>query len=217
MLDLKNSKLSDQDVIAQVLAGKKPLYEIIIRRYNPYLYKVGRSYNYNHQDTEDLMQDTFVDAFKNLSKFEGRSQFKTWIIRIMLNNCYRKKNRSRFKNEIPSEIHENSQPMFDQPANPASNEAHNNQLKGIIEEALSQIPEDYRMVFSLREINQLSTADTANLLDISASNVKVRLNRAKKKLREQIEKSYEPQELYDFHLIYCNAIVEKVMSRIQNF
>src|SRR5699024_9580273 len=180
-----------------------------------YLYKVGRSYNYNHQDTEDLMQDTFVDAFKNLSKFKGRSQFKTWIIRIMLNNCYRKKQKSSFKNEIASTIYDNSTPMFTAPSNQnTAKEVHSHELKHIIEKALSSIPHDYRMVFSLREMNGLSTAETAELMDISKSNVKVRLNRAKAKLRAQIEKSYHPRELYDFNLIYCDGIVENVMNRI---
>ena len=71
--------------------GETALYEIIIRRYNPYLYKTGRSYGYNHQDTEDLMQETFINAYTNLKKFENRSSFKTWVTRIMLNNCFQKK------------------------------------------------------------------------------------------------------------------------------
>ncbi len=212
--DFKHSKLNDQQVIDRVIAGDTSLYEIIIRRYNPYLYKVGRSYNYNHQDTEDLMQDTFVDAYKNLRKFEGRSQFKTWIIRIMLNNCYRKANRSRYKNEIPSEIYENAKPMYERTPNKTDELVHNHELKQVIEEALMQIPEDYRMVFALREINALSTAETADLLNISKTNVKVRLNRAKHKLKEQIVKKHKPQELFEFNLIYCDAIVENVMNRI---
>ena len=83
-------KFTEAEIIRRILDGEKAMYEIIVRRFNPYLYKIGRSYNYNHEDTQDLMQDTFVDAYKNLLQFEGRSNFKTWIIRIMMNNCYRK-------------------------------------------------------------------------------------------------------------------------------
>lgn len=215
-MELKNINLKDLEVIRRVIEGEKALYEIIIRRYNPYLYKVGRSYNFNHEDTQDLMQDTFVDAYKSLNKFEGRSQFKTWLIRIMLNNCYRKKNKSSFKNEIPSEIYDNSEPMFERTNNNTNKEVCRSELRHIIENALVEIPEEYRMVFSLREINELSTAQTADLLDISESNVKVRLNRAKAKLKMQIEKSYAPKELFDFHLIYCDAIVQNVMNKINN-
>src|SRR5699024_10030554 len=108
MIELEKEKLSEEEVIQRVVAGEKLLYEIIIRRYNPYLYKVGRSYNYNHEDTEDLMQDTFVMAYQNLANFEGRSLFKTWLIRIMLNNCYHRQRKMSYKNEFSAEIRENS-------------------------------------------------------------------------------------------------------------
>ena len=63
------NKLSEEEIIQRILAGEKPLYELIVKRFNPTLYKIGRSYNYNHQDTQDLMQDSFIDAFKNLKQF----------------------------------------------------------------------------------------------------------------------------------------------------
>src|ERR1051325_7407156 len=92
-------QLTEAAIIERILSGEKPLYEIIVRRFNSYLYKIGRSYNYNHEDTQDLMQDTYIDAFRNLPQFEKRSNFKTWLIRIMLNNCYHKKEKFSFKNE----------------------------------------------------------------------------------------------------------------------
>ena len=81
---------TDLEVVQKIVAGEVELFEIIIRRNNSFLYKTGRAYNYNHEDTQDLMQDTYIDAFTNLSKFENRSSFKTWIIKIMLNNCFKK-------------------------------------------------------------------------------------------------------------------------------
>ena len=84
-------KFTEDEIISRILRGEKAIYEIIVRRFNPYLYKIGRSYNYNHEDTQDLMQETFVDAYKHLLQMEGRSIFKTWIFRIMMSNCYRKK------------------------------------------------------------------------------------------------------------------------------
>ena len=105
-------KFTDADVISKVLNGEKAMYEIIVRRYNPYLYKIGRSYNYSHDDTQDLMQDTYIDAYKSLDKYEGRSNFKTWISRIMLNNCFRKKEKSSFKKEVMEEFNEHSTPLF---------------------------------------------------------------------------------------------------------
>ena len=96
MKDLKIfEQYSDIEIIQRVLDGDVGLFEILIRRNNAFIYKTGRSYNYNHEDTQDLMQDTFIDVYLNLSKFENRSSFKTWVIRIMLNNCFRKQTRNR--------------------------------------------------------------------------------------------------------------------------
>lgn len=206
---------SDLEIIQKINEGEVRLYEILIRRYNPFLYKIGRSYRYNHQDTEDLMQDAYVNAFFNLKKFENRSSFKTWFTRIMLNLCFQKKQKLSFKNEIiTDEIkNEKSDIMFHHSTN---NEkiTVNKELGHIIENAIHQIPEDYRIVFTLRELNGLSVAETAEALDISESNVKVRMNRAKGMLQKEIKKMYSADEIFEFNLIYCDAMVEKVMNRI---
>lgn len=207
-------KLRELEIIEKIRNGEKSLYEIIVRRMNPYLYKIGRSYNFNHEDTQDLMQDTFVDAYKNLQQFEGRSNFKTWIIRIMMNNCYRKKTKLSFQNEITENLNDNSTPMFTNYQSDTGKIIQNRELGRIIETALSKIPFNYRMVFSLREINGLNVKDTAGLLDISEANVKVRLNRCKALLRNEIEKNYAAENLFEFNLVYCDAIVENVMKKI---
>ncbi|HQE11892.1 MAG TPA: sigma-70 family RNA polymerase sigma factor [Flavipsychrobacter sp.] len=207
-------ELSEVVIIERILLGEKSLYEIIVRRLNPYLYKIGRSYSYNHDDTQDLMQDTFIDAYKSLSQFEGRANFKTWIIRIMINNCYRKKEKSSFKNERTLEIHEHAQPLYATMKQDTQHIVQNRELGHILEEALGQLAEDYRMVFSLREINGLSVAETASVLNITEENVKVRLHRAKSMLRKEVEKSYSPNELFEFHATYCNAMTTRVMSII---
>ena len=212
----KFEKYNELEIIERVLNGEKALYEIIVRRFNPYLYKVGRSYNYSHEDTQDLMQDTFVDAFKALSQFNEKSSFKTWIVRIMLNNCYRKNKKSSFTNEIMQEINDNDRPMFNNSENDVNKTILNRELGHIIETALATIPESYRLVFSLREINGMNVVETADLLDISESNVKVRLNRAKEMLRNKLEANYTSRELFDFNLIYCDTVVDNVMIRIKN-
>jgi RNA polymerase sigma-70 factor (ECF subfamily) len=207
-------KLAETEIIERILKGEKSLYELIVRRFNPYLYKIGRSYNYNHEDTQDLMQETFIDAYKSLLQFEGRANFKTWIIRIMMNNCYRKREKSSFKNEIMQDANEHSTPLFTDKNNDTDKIIQNRELGNIIEKALVQIPLDYRMVFSLREINGLNVSETAEMLNISETNVKVRLNRAKTMLRSEIENSYSVNELFEFNLIYCNAMVENIMKII---
>jgi len=207
-------KFRETEIIERILKGEKSLYELIVRRFNPYLYKIGRSYNYNHEDTQDLMQETFIDAYKSLSQFEGRASFKTWIIRIMMNNCYRKREKSSFKNEIMQDVNDHSIPMFTNRNNETDNVVQSRELKHIIEDALIRIPLDYRMVFSLREINGLNVSETAAMMNITEANVKVRLNRAKTMLRAEIENAYSATELFEFNLIYCDAMVENVMNKI---
>ena len=212
-----NSQLSDAELIKKILAGETALFELLIRRTNPFLYKTGRAYGYNHEDTEDLMQETFINAYMSLSKFESRSSFKTWIIKIMLNNCYRKRQKFSFKNEKPGSniINEKSAPMYSDDQTLNKNIA-NRELNSVIENSLSKVPEDYRMVFSMREINGLNVAETAELLNISPANVKVRLNRAKSMLRKEIEKTYSAEDIFEFHAVYCDAMVKKVMEEILN-
>ncbi len=207
---------SDTEIIQKVVEGETKLYELLIKRYNPYLYKIGKSQNYNHEDTQDLMQDTYVDAFMNLSKFEGRSSFKTWLIKLMLNNCFRKRQKWSFKNIVNAEINEQSTPVFFNDQRLDTNiTVMNRELNSVIETALMQIPMDYRMVFTLREVNGLNVKETAEALKISESNVKVRLNRAKVTLRENVEKSYSAEDIFEFNLIYCDKMVERVMDTIK--
>lgn len=210
-----SEQYSDTDVIRKVLSGETALYEIIIRRYNPYLHKTGMAYGFNHEDTQDLMQESFVNAYLNLSKFEGRSSFKTWLITIMLRNCIRKKQKFSYKNELASLIDENSLPMFSTNRNNDVNkEITNRELNLAIEKSLLNIPEIYRMAFVLREVNGMSTLETSESLGISEANVKVRLNRAKILLRKELEKSYTAEDIFDFNLIYCDKMVNRVMTEI---
>jgi RNA polymerase sigma-70 factor (ECF subfamily) len=93
-------QLPESEIIAEVINGNIPAFEVLVRRYSSYLYRIGRSYNYNHQDTEDLMQETFIDAYKNLKKLREGKYFKTWLIRIMINECYRAKHKDASRKEF---------------------------------------------------------------------------------------------------------------------
>jgi RNA polymerase sigma factor (sigma-70 family) len=211
------AQYGDIEIIQKILEGEFALFEILIRRNNPFLYKTGRSYNYNHEDTQDLMQDTLIDAYSNLIKFENRSSFKTWLIKIMLNNCFKKQQKFSFKNEIANNISDKSLPMFHSQRNTDTGKTvTNRELNAVIENALQQVPLNYRMVFSLREMNGLNVAETAEALSISEVNVKVRLNRAKTMLRKEIEKTYSAEDIFEFNLIYCDAITNNVMKKLRS-
>src|SRR6185437_8215874 len=202
--------LPDADIIKEIISGKVALYEILIRRSNPFLYRAGRAYGYNHEDVQDLMQDSFINAYTNLSKFKNRSAFKTWVTRIMINNCYAKKQKFSYKNEMATEkvINEKSTPMFSSQSSKNTDKSIlNKELSQVIEQAIEKIPLDYRMVFSLREINGMNVAETAEALDISLANVKERL-------RKEIEKMYSPADIYEFNLVYCDLMVSRVMNEL---
>lgn len=214
-MEAQFEEYSDQEIIQKIDNGDVRLFEILIRRYDPLLYKIGRTYRYNHEDTEDLMQDSYINAYCNLKKFENRSSFKTWLTRIILNVCYQKQHKLSFKNEIISDNvqNEKSSILF---SHSTDNEkiAMNKELGHVLENAIHEIPEDYRIVFTLRELNGLSVAETAEAMDITESNVKVRLNRAKGMLQKEIKKMYSPQEIFEFNLIYCDTMVNRVMAKI---
>lgn len=202
--------LSDESVIQKILEGDTAVFEILIRRYNTAIYRIGRMYGFNHHDTEDLMQDTHVAAYTQLASFANRSSYKTWLSRIMINKCIYKLKYGYFRNEIPNEqVYE---------SNPATIQTEqtmlNRELSSVLEKSLESIPVIYRSVFVLREVQGFSIAETAELLDITPVNVKVRLNRAKNLLQKQLEQFYSANEIYSFNLIYCDNIVNRVFDEI---
>ncbi len=203
---------TDEELIQKILNKETALFELVIRRNNPYLYRIGKMYHFSHEDTQDIMQDSYIEAYTHLSQFEFRSSLKTWLSKIMVHQCYKKINKWTFKNiDFVNEI----APFFSQSGNTeTSNKVMNTELNSVIEKSLLHIPEDYRTVFTLREINGLSVLETAEILDITESNVKVRLNRAKTFLRKEIEKFYKKEDIFEFNLIYCDAMVNRVMRKI---
>ncbi len=208
---------TDLSIVNKIVKGEVSLFEILIRKYNSVLYKIARSYGFNHQDAEDLMQDTHVSAYTSLQKFEGRSSYKTWISKIMVNKCLYKLKYGYFKNEVSRETagEPNYQPMYvSTRENQTENVFLNHELASVLEKSLQSIPVMYRTVFVLREVEGFSIAETAELLEITPVNVKVRLNRSKTLLQKQVEQFYSRTEIYSFNLVYCDAIVHKVFKRV---
>ena len=203
--------LSDEKVIQKIIDGDTAVFEILIRRYNTVIYRIGRMYGFNHHDTEDLMQDTHVSAYTQLASFENRASYKTWLSRIMINKCIYKLKYGYFKNEIPDDqvYNESTSATMQTEQNML-----NRELSSVIEKSLESIPVIYRSVFVLREVQGFSVAETAELLGITPVNVKVRLNRAKSLLQKQLEQVYTANEIYSFNLIYCDAIVNRVFDEI---
>ena len=182
------------------------------------LYKISRSCGLNHQDAEDMMQEAHVAAYFDLKKFRQEASYKTWISKILLHKCYHKMNYGNLKYEASNDtitaVVDNNNIVFVQ-KNSTEKKILNKELSLVLEKSLHQIPLLYRNVFVLREIEKFSVAETAEILEITPVNVKVRLNRAKALLQKEIERFYSSSEIYEFNLIYCDAIVQRIFKNIE--
>lgn len=206
----------DEVIVQKLLEGETALFEILIRRYNPLLYKIARSYGFNHQDAEDLMQESHFAAYSGMKSFRKEASYKTWLTKIHLNQCYHKMNSGHKKYESPAdEITDQSMVMHTSVGKTDTEKrVLNKELATLLEDSLQRLPLPYRNVFVLREIEGFSVAETADLLELTPVNVKVRLNRAKAMLQKQLENYYSTADIYDFHLMYCDKIVQHVFERI---
>ena len=208
---------SDDEIIQSILNGEMALFELLIRRYNTVLYKIARSYGFNHQDAQDLMQDTHVAAYENLKQFGGKASYKTWISKIIIHKCLYRLNYGHRKYEIQEEeiTVKDNQPLYMKAETQLNDSTVNKELGMVLEKSLDTLPLLYRNVFVLRELEGFSTKETAELLNISEVNVKVRMNRAKTLLQQEILKVYNHSEVYSFNLVFCDEMVRMVFDRIQ--
>lgn len=193
------------------------MFELLMRRHNTALYRMGKAFGFVHHDIEDLMQEAHLAAYSHLHEFKGISSYKTWLIQIMLNKCRQRQNLNMRRERRMTEM-KDSEGLVNlegSAENDTTRKILNRELSLILEEAINHLPIIYRMVFTLRELNGLSIADTANVLSITETNVKVRLNRAKALLRKQIEKYYSPDDISEFSQTDCDRVVERVMDEIK--
>ena len=202
-------EIADTELVARILAGEKRLFELIIRRFNQRLYRIGISILNNDPETEDAMQAAYISAYEHMDRFEARSSFGTWLTRIMVNECLAHKKKRRYHSEEPGKALENNKIMTT-----PDRILINKELNGVLESAISGLPEKYRLVFVLREIEEMSVKETGEALGIEEPNVKVRLNRAKTMLRQNLN-GYIKDHVYSFHLSRCDRMVKAVFARLQ--
>lgn len=203
----------DNEIIGRVLQGERNLYALLIRRYNQRLYRIGMSMINDDNEVEDVMQVAYINAYENLQKFEFKSSFGTWITRIMINECLLRIKRRKYSFVMNEDLLDNNPYTFQ--AKTPLNNLMNLELKNALESAILQLPEKYRTVFVMREIEGMNIDETKACLDLTEANVKVRLNRAKAMLRTQLSILYKKEELLHFHLTRCDRIASRVMSTIE--
>jgi RNA polymerase sigma-70 factor, ECF subfamily len=204
--------LSDEEVVARVLAGDSSLFEILMRRYNQRLFRVARGILADDGEAEDVMQEAYVRAFRELAKFRGEARFSTWLTRIA---CHEALARARKRRRLVS-IGGGEPP--DPPAETAGpeREMENRELHAVLREAVEILPDPLRTVFCLREIEGLSTEETGDALGLTVENVRVRLHRAKRSLRQSLDERIgrEVRRLYLFDGARCDRVVEGVFARL---
>jgi RNA polymerase sigma factor (sigma-70 family) len=210
--------ISDREIISRVLKGEKNLYALIVRRYNARLYRVGMSIIDDDAEVEDVMQVAYIKVYENLSRFAFRSSFSTWLTRILINESLLRVKKRKLSVHLNEAIMMHNNFPSNNPADgrtPAS-KTINVELRKILEEAIRKLPEIYRTVFIMREIENMNVVETKECLDISEANVKVRLNRAKSLLRDSLSAYYKKEDILHFHLSRCDSMVENVSRQIES-
>lgn len=209
--------LSDEEIVDRVRAGDRALYEIIMRRYNQRLYRIARAILHDDTEAEDVMQDAYVRAYTHLDQFAGRSSFATWLTRIAVHEALTRL-RSRKRHEfvdVTDYDGEISMKMPGKSLDPEQN-ASTAQMKEFLEEAVLNLPESYRTVIMLRDIEELTTAETAEALDLTEDNVKVRLHRGHGMIRNWLFERIgtRAKEAFPFMGVRCDRVVQNVFDRL---
>jgi RNA polymerase sigma factor (sigma-70 family) len=203
--------LSDEEIVTQIINGEKYLYETLIRKYNLRLYRISLSIVNDDSVVEDIMQTAYVNAYLNLAGFKNKSSFSTWLTKILINESLLYKKRKVRLDQILIE----KQQIGYHSETPLKG-LMNSELKTILEKTIASLPEKYRLVFVMREVEEMSIDETMATLNLTESTVKVRLNRAKEMLRNNLSNYYKSLEADDFHLNRCNRVVNYVMTQIKN-
>ena len=214
---LKSESLTDEEVVNRVRAGETALYEVIMRRYNQRLYRVARAILHNDAEAEDVMQDAYVRAYTHLGQFAARSPFSSWLTRIAVNEALARRRLSKQHQEVDATEFDGEISMQDLYKSPDPEQnASGAQLREFLEQAVLELPEQYRTVIMLRDIEELSTAETADALDLSVENVKIRLHRGHGMIRDWLFERIgaNAKEAFPFMGIRCDRVVQAVFCRL---
>jgi RNA polymerase sigma-70 factor (ECF subfamily) len=172
-------------------AGDKAEFALMVDKYSAMIYRLGLKMLNNPQDAEDILQETFIKAFHNIDRFDGRASVSTWLYRIATNEALmllRKKRPDSISVETPwQEGDQEQEPLqiIDWCCLPES-ELMSNEVWEYLDKAVDKLPASLKVVFILRDIEGLSTRETAKVLDISETATKTRLSRARLRLREEL-------------------------------
>ena len=184
----------DYELIKAIKAGRNDLFAELVQRYERQLYYFGLKMCAEPRDAEDVVQETFLNAFKYLGDFRYETKFKNWLYRIATSNCIKKRRKSKFAPERELSVEEflpQDEAAVDRQvptwATLPLDQLLNEELGQTLKRAVLEVPEKYRVVLVLRDIEGFSTEESAQILNLTPANVKVRLHRARLFLREKLK------------------------------
>lgn len=197
-LEKPKNNVKDTELIKAINSGREDLFYELVRRYQKSLYNFGMRMCDSPSDTEDMVQDTFLNVFRYLKGFRYETKFKNWLYRVATSACLKKKRRSKFAPDRELSLDEflpadESAMSMDLPqwASQPLDQVLDEELGEVIQQALLDLPEKYRLVVVLRDVEGFNTQETAEILDLTPTNIKVRLHRARLFLREALKTYYE--------------------------
>mgnify|MGYP003576466061 CR=1 FL=1 len=185
----------DQSLVEQVQRGDKSAFELLMRRYEDKVFRLAVGMMKNREDALDAVQDAFLSVYRKIGTFRGDSSFSTWLYRVALNAIYmRLRSQSRHERTEPLEVLESVlDPAKIRMVMPvrgwgerADDSLLRKELSGQLREAVAALPEDYRIVFTLRDVEDLSNQEVADILGLTLAATKTRLHRARLFLRERL-------------------------------
>jgi RNA polymerase sigma-70 factor (ECF subfamily) len=208
------SGLSDAEVVRRVLCGEPEHFEVLMRRYNQRVFRAIRSVLRGDEESEDAMQQAWLNAYSHLGQYQEAASFSTWMTRVALNEALGRTGRRANLTPI-DEVPEEDEGMRSKTQDPEGRAAER-ELGRMMEAAIDELPGLYRGVFMLREIEGLSTADSAFALGVSEEVVKVRLHRARLALRDGLyaRAGSAAQGAFPFLGWRCDRVVAGVLGRI---
>lgn len=192
-LNSTKHQIDEVSLISKAQSGDKKALAELVGNYEKTVYNFSFKICRDPERAENTMQETFLSMIKSLHQFDGKSKLSTWLYRIVMNHCLmelrKKKHNFISLDDDESEIPEDK--LIPDWSNVPSDVTENAELKRILDEAINKLALDYRVVFILRDVNGLSTEETANIADLSVPAVKSRLHRARAFLRNEISKVLE--------------------------
>ncbi len=194
-------------------------FETLMRRYNRMLYRIARSILKDDADAEDAVQDAYLAAFRNVERFHGGSKLSTWLARIVINEAYQRlRKQKRAASVVPLDVYERSGEgeMADVTTELPEAAAMRAELRRMLERKVDELPVQFRTVYMLREVEEMTVEETAECLDVPPETVRTRAFRARALLRESLAKEIDVATVNAFGFAgeRCDRIVANVLERL---